>query len=398
MRTLSLSTDAYCYTRATEVRQIINRNKSPGSMEKADCVVVGAGVIGLAVARALALAGREVIVLEAHDCIGSEISSRNSEVIHAGIYYPAGSLKAMFCVAGRKQLYRYCEAHHVPFKRCGKFIIAAEERQQSELQAIWEKARINGVDDIVFLEQKEMQRREPQIKCVSALWSPSTGVIDSHSYMLALQADLENAGGVVVFDTKVNAGSSADKMLELALQSGDSAFSVAARTVINCAGLGGDILARAIAGIKPEILPVYSYAKGNYFTYAGKSPFTSLIYPLPDEYGLGVHVTHDMAGKLRFGPDVEWVDEINYDVDPRRGETFYAAIRSYWPELADGSLLPAYAGIRPKINHQGAPAVDFVIQGEAEHGVSGLINLFGIESPGLTSSLALADYVKQMAA
>ena len=367
-------------------------------MEKADCVVVGAGVIGLAVARALALAGREVIVLEAHDCIGSEISSRNSEVIHAGIYYPAGSLKAMFCVAGRKQLYRYCEAHHVPFKRCGKFIIAAEERQQSELQAIWEKARINGVDDIVFLEQKEMQRREPQIKCVSALWSPSTGVIDSHSYMLALQADLENAGGVVVFDTKVNAGSSADKMLELALQSGDSSFSVAAKTVINCAGLGGDILARAIAGIKLETLPAYSYAKGNYFTYAGKSPFTSLIYPLPDEYGLGVHVTHDMAGKLRFGPDVEWVDEINYDVDPRRGETFYAAIRSYWPELADGSLLPAYAGIRPKINHQGAPAVDFVIQGEAEHGVSGLINLFGIESPGLTSSLALADYVKQMAA
>jgi L-2-hydroxyglutarate oxidase LhgO len=367
-------------------------------MEKADCVVVGAGVIGLAVARALALAGREVIVVESHDCIGSEISSRNSEVIHAGIYYPAGSLKAKFCVAGRKQLYRYCEEHHVPFKRCGKFIIATDEQQRPELKVIHEKARINGVDDMVLLEQQEMQRREPQINCVSALWSPSTGVIDSHSYMLALQADLENAGGVVVFDTKVSAGRAVGKMLELALQSGDSSFPLAATTVVNCAGLGSDKLARSIVGINSETLPVYSYAKGNYFTYAGKSPFSSLIYPLPNEYGLGVHVTHDMAGNLRFGPDVEWVDDINYQVDPRRAEAFYAAIRSYWPQLGDGSLLPAYAGIRPKINHQGSPAVDFVIQGEAEHGVSGLINLFGIESPGLTSSLAIADHVNQMAA
>ncbi|MCP4769201.1 MAG: NAD(P)/FAD-dependent oxidoreductase [Gammaproteobacteria bacterium] len=367
-------------------------------MEKADCVVVGAGVIGLAVARALALAGREVLVLEAHDCIGSEISSRNSEVIHAGIYYPAGSLKAKFCVQGRKRLYRYCEDHHVPFKRCGKFIIATDEQQQSELQTIWQKARNNGVDDMVYLDQNEMQQREPQVKCVSALWSPSTGLIDSHGYMLALQADLENAGGIIIFNTRVTSGSGTNQSLELAVLSSGSSFRLTANTVVNCAGLGGDKLAQAIDGIKRETLPVYHYAKGNYFTYSGKSPFSSLIYPLPNEYGLGVHVTHDMAGNLRFGPDVEWIDEIDYAVDPRRSDVFYEAIRSYWPGLVDNSLLPAYAGIRPKLNEAGSPALDFVIQDETEHGVAGLINLFGIESPGLTSSLALADHVSEMLA
>ncbi len=367
-------------------------------MEKADCIVVGAGVIGLAVARALALAGREVLVLEAHDRIGSEISSRNSEVIHAGIYYPAGSLKAKFCVQGRKQLYKYCEEYQVPFKRCGKYVIATDEKQQSNLQPILEKARNNGVEDIAYLDKKEMQRREPQVKCVSALWSPSTGLIDSHSYMLALQADLENAGGIIVFNTRVTAGSGTKQAPELAVLSSGSSLRLTANTVVNCAGLGGDKLAHAIDGIKFETLPVYHYAKGNYFTYSGKSPFTSLIYPLPNEHGLGVHVTHDMAGNLRFGPDVEWVDEISYEVDPQRSEVFYAAIRSYWPDLRDMSLLPAYAGIRPKINGAGLPAADFVIQNESEHGVAGLINLFGIESPGLTSSLALADYVTEMLA
>jgi L-2-hydroxyglutarate oxidase LhgO len=366
-------------------------------MEKVDCIVAGAGVIGLAAARALALAGREVIVLEAHDCIGSEISSRNSEVIHAGIYYPAGSLKALLCVKGRKQLYRYCVAHHVPFKRCGKFIIAADKEQQPELQAIYEKARANGVDDLLFLDKKEMQRREPHLKCVSSLWSPSTGIIDSHAYMLALQTDVENAGGIIVFTSKVTAGAVDNGLLALTVVSGDSCFRITANTVINCAGLGGDKLAYSIDGINTKSLPVYSYAKGNYFTYSGKSPFSSLVYPVPDEYGLGVHVTHDMSGNLRFGPDVEWVDEINYAVDPHRSERFYEAIRNYWPDLAEGSLLPAYAGIRPKINGKGLPAADFVIQGKSEHGVTGLINLFGIESPGLTSSLALADYVKAMA-
>ncbi len=366
-------------------------------MEKADCIVIGAGVIGLAVARALALAGREVIVLEASDCIGSGISSRNSEVIHAGIYYPAASLKAKLCVAGRKLLYEYCATHHVPCNPCGKYIVATDEQQRSKLQAILDKARINGVDDMLLLDQEEMQHREPRLKCVSALLSPSTGLIDSHAYMLSLQADLENAGGVVVFNAAVSGGAVKNDVLELTVLSGDSSSRLAAATVINCAGLGSDKLARSIDGIKIETLPVYSYAKGNYFTYAGKSPFNSLIYPVPNEYGLGVHVTHDMAGNLRFGPDVEWVDELNYEVDPNRCESFYEAIRSYWPELPDASLLPAYSGIRPKINGKGLAAADFVIQGKSEHGIDGLINLFGIESPGLTSSLALADYVKAMA-
>ena len=364
-------------------------------MEKADCVVVGAGVIGLAVARALALAGREVLVLEAHDCIGSEISSRNSEVIHAGIYYAAGSLKAKFCVQGRKKLYNYCEERQVPINRCGKLIIATDEQQQSELQVILKKARNNGVDDMIYLDRKEAQLREPLVKCVSALWSPSTGLIDSHSYMLALQADLENAGGIIVFNTRVTAGSGANPSPQLEVQGSDSTMRISANTVVNCAGLGADKLAHAIDGIKLETLPVYSYAKGNYFTYAGKSPFTSLIYPVPSEHGLGVHVTHDLAGNLRFGPDVEWIDEIDYAVDPRRSEVFYKAIRCYWPDLEDNSLMPAYAGIRPKINGPGLPAADFTIQDESEHGVAGLINLFGIESPGLTSSLELADQVAE---
>ena len=365
-------------------------------MEKADCVVVGAGVVGLAVARALALAGREVIVIEVEDCIGSGISSRNSEVIHAGIYYPAGSLKALLCVKGRQQLYRYCEERHVPFKRCGKLIVASDEPQQLKLQHILQQARANGVDDLRFLDQAQVHRREPQINCVSALWSPSTGVIDSHRCMLALQADLENSGGVVVCNTTMTAGSATSGALVLELQSGDSAFKMAASTVVNCAGLGSDKLARAIDGIRLETLPSYKYAKGNYFGYAGKSPFSSLIYPVPNEYGLGVHVTHDIGGNLRFGPDVEWVDELDYEVDPQRGEVFYQAIRSFWPELPDNSLLPAYSGIRPKINGKGLAAADFVIQDERTHGVAGLINLFGIESPGLTSSLALADHVSEI--
>jgi L-2-hydroxyglutarate oxidase LhgO len=340
----------------------------------------------------------KVLVLEAHDCIGSEISSRNSEVIHAGIYYPQGSLKARFCVQGRKQLYDYCEEHHVPHKRCGKFIIATDEQQRPGLQNILEKARKNGVDDIVCVDQNEMRHREPQVECVSALWSPSTGLIDSHSYMLALQADLENAGGLTILNTRVTAGSAVNGLLELEVSSAGSSFRLSANTVVNCAGLGGDKLAHAIEGIKRETLPVYHYAKGNYFSYSGKSPFGSLIYPLPSEYGLGVHVTHDMAGNLRFGPDVEWIDEIDYEVDTHRDKMFYQAIRRYWPGLRDNSLLPAYAGVRPKINAAGSPALDFAIQGEREHGVAGLINLFGIESPGLTSSLALADYVSKMQA
>ena len=354
-------------------------------MEKADCIVVGAGVIGLAAARALALAGREVIVLEAGDCIGGGISSRNSEVIHAGIYYPRASLKALHCVRGRQLLYDYCETRRLPFQRCGKLIIATETAQLQALQSILEKGRGNGVDDLVWLDRAEVQRREPAINCVAALWSPSTGIIDSHAYMLALQADLENAGGMVVFDSAVQSGSVTSGLLQLQVQCGDSRYSLGATTVINCAGLGGDRLAQAIDGIRADALPRYRYAKGNYFTCAGQSPFSSLIYPVPGEHGLGVH-------------DVEWVEQIDYAVDPRRSDAFYAAIRQYWPDLPDGSLQPAYSGIRPKLNGSGLPAADFVVQGEREHGIAGLVNLFGIESPGLTSSLALAEQVAEMAA
>jgi len=365
-------------------------------MEKVDCLVVGAGVIGLAVARALALGGREVIVLEAHDCTGSEISSRNSEVIHAGIYYPAQSLKARFCVAGRKQLYAYCEEHKLRFKRCGKFIIAASEDQRSQLQEIKENARNNGVDDLVYLDKGEMERREPQVRCAAALWSPSTGILDSHAYMLNLQAELENAGGLIVFNSTVAGGCLENGQLVLEVGTGANPFRLTANTVVNCAGLGGDRLAQSIKGINQGTIPSYQYARGNYFTCPGKAPFNSLIYPLPNDYGLGVHVTLDMEGNLRFGPDVEWVDEINYAVDPSRSEAFYEAIRSYWPDIAGKPLVPAYSGIRPKINGRGMPAADFQIQGENENGIPGLINLFGIESPGLTSSLAIADYVKGM--
>lgn len=366
-------------------------------MEKVDCVVIGAGVIGLAVARALALAGREVIVLEANDCIGSGISSRNSEVIHAGIYYPRASLKARFCINGRNQLYDYCKAHSVPFKRCGKFVIATSEQQQPGLQTILENARANGVDDIVPLNKAEMRSREPQVRCFSALWSPSTGIIDSHSYMLALQGDLENAGGAVVFNSAVTGGIVNNGKLVLNVHDSGDTFRLAANTVVNCAGIDGDKLARSIEGINIGVIPEYSYAKGNYFTYSGKAPFASLIYPVPDEYGLGIHVTLDMSGNIRFGPDVEWIEKLDYEVNPGRGELFYEAIRSYWPEVKGESLFPAYSGIRPKINGRGLPAVDFCIQDETEHGVAGLINLFGIESPGLTSSLALADHVRDLA-
>ncbi len=366
-------------------------------MEKVDCLVIGAGVIGLAVARALALAGREVVVLETNDCIGSGMSSRNSEVIHAGIYYPRASLKARFCVDGRKRLYEYCKAHNVPFKRCGKFVIATSEQQQPGLQTILENARANGVDDIVPLDRAEMRTREPQLRCCAALWSPSTGIIDSHSYMLALQGDLEDAGGAVVFDSSVTGGIVTNGKLVLDVHDSGDGFRLAANTVVNCAGIDGDKLAGAIEGININVIPEYSYAKGNYFSYSGKAPFASLIYPVPDEYGLGIHVTLDMSGNIRFGPDVEWIDKPDYEVNPNRGELFYEAIRSYWPEVKSESLFPAYSGIRPKINGRGLPAVDFCIQDETEHGVAGLINLFGIESPGLTSSLALADYVRDLA-
>lgn len=356
--------------------------------ERADCAVIGAGVVGLAVARRLALAGREVVVLEAADAIGTEISSRNSEVIHAGIYYPTGSLKARLCVAGKEALYAYCAARGVPHRRLGKLIVATNAREESGLAALKAKAEANGVYDLTWLSAAEVLRLEPALNCSAALLSPSTGILDSHAYMLSLQGEAEAAGAAIAFETPLLRGepSGGGVLIETG---GSAPMRLLCKLVVNCAGLDAPALSRRIAGVAG--IPKPYFAKGSYFTLSGRSPFTRLIYPMPEPGGLGVHLTIDMAGQARFGPDVEWVSERHYAVDARRAERFYAAIRSYWPALADGALAPGYSGIRPKISAPEAPAADFVIHGPAETGVSGYAALYGIESPGLTASLAIAD-------
>ncbi len=362
------------------------------TLERVDCVVIGAGVIGLAVARALVLAGREVIVVEAAHAIGTETSSRNSEVIHAGIYYPAGSLKARFCVAGRRALYRYCQERRIPHRACGKLIIATGPAQLIELERLLAQATRNGVDDLQWLDAGQVYAIEPAIRCIKALRSPSTGIIDSHALMLALQGDAERAGALFAFLSPVTGGERREEGIVLDVGGSDPIRLLATR-VINCAGLHAARVAGSLRGFPAEHVPAYYFAKGNYFILSGRAPFNSLIYPVPEQAGLGVHITLDLAGQTRFGPDVEWVDRIDYRVDPRRADGFYAAVRRYWPDLQDGALQPGYAGIRPKLQGPGQPVVDFMIQGPAEHGVRGLVNLFGIESPGLTSCLAIADYV-----
>lgn len=359
--------------------------------EAVDCVVAGAGVVGLAVARALALQGREVMVLEAADAIGTGTSSRNSEVIHAGLYYPAGSLKGRLCVQGREMLYDYCAARGVPHRRCGKLIVATSLEQIPSLQGIEARAKANGVHDLVWLDAVAAQALEPALQCVAALHSPSTGIIDSHGLMLALQGDLEHAGGLVALNSPLaQARCTAEGIL---LQAADGT-ELLARTVVNAAGLAAPDLARRFEGLDPRHVPVPYYAKGNYFTLAGRAPFTRLIYPAPEAAGLGVHLTLDLGGQARFGPDVQWVgDPADLQVDPARGDAFYAEVRKYWPGLADGALLPGYAGMRTKITAPDEPAADFLIQGPAVHGVPGLVNLFGIESPGLTSALAIGAHV-----
>jgi L-2-hydroxyglutarate oxidase LhgO len=361
-------------------------------MEKVDCVVIGAGVLGLAVARKLAQIGREVIVLEAAKTVGTETSSRNSEVIHAGIYYPQDSLKARFCVAGRQALYRYCEARHVPHRACGKLIVATNKAQISILQQLSEKAICNGVTDLYWLSPDQVHELEPAIRCMAALRSPSSGIIDSHGFMLALQGDAEHAGTLFAFLSPVASGAIQEDGIVLDVE-GDEPMQLLAHSVINCAGLHAAQVAKRLRGFPSKWVPDYYYAKGNYYVLAGRSPFQSLIYPVPEQAGLGVHVTLDMSGQARFGPDVEWVDEIDYQVDPRRADSFYEAIRCYWPDLRDGDLQPGYAGIRPKLQPPGAPAADFLIQGPEDHGIKGLVHLFGIESPGLTAALAIADHV-----
>lgn len=366
-------------------------------MERVDCVVAGAGIIGLAVARELAMRGREVLILETADAIGTETSSRNSEVIHGGLYYPAGSLKARLCIAGRDRLYAYCAERGVPHARCGKLIVATAAAQEPALAGIAANARLCGAGELVPLDAGQARALEPALHCTAALLSPFTGIIDSHALMLALLGDAEAAGAALCLNTRIVAGRSEAGGLVLSTRdtaSGET-FEIAARSFVNAAGLGAPALAGTIEGLDRRHVPTLYYAKGNYFSAAGRAPFSRLVYPVPEPGGLGVHLTLDLHGVARFGPDVEWTDTLDYRVDPARAECFYEAIRAYWPELADGRLQPAYSGIRPKLSGPGEANRDFVVQDAGEHGIAGLINLFGIESPGLTASLALAELVAQ---
>lgn len=366
-------------------------------VDKVDCLVIGAGVIGLAVARALAERGREVMVLEQSNAIGTGTSSRNSEVIHAGIYYPQASLKAELCVKGKELLYAYCDARGVSHKRCGKLIVATSSEQTPQLEIIRQKAIANGVTDLVLLTRAQALELEPALACVAALHSPSTGIVDSHGLMLALQGDLEHAGGMVALHAQVEqaAWQANDRVWRVRTQDGTE---LDTPLLINAAGYWAPDLARRFNGLAPQHVPTAYYAKGNYFALSVKAPFQHLIYPVPEAAGLGVHLTLDMGGQAKFGPDVEWVaDPAELEVDPARGDGFYAEVRRYWPDLPDGSLVPGYAGIRPKISSPTEGAVDFCIQDVQQHGAMGLINLFGIESPGLTSCLAVAERVAQIA-
>jgi L-2-hydroxyglutarate oxidase LhgO len=363
-------------------------------MDQVEAVVIGAGVVGLAVARALALAGRETLVLESEARIGSGISSRNSEVIHAGIYYPAGSLKAQLCVRGKELLYAYCDVTGVPYRRCGKLLVATAPDQVPHIQATQKRAAANGVEDLVLLDRTHALELEPALHCEAALLSPSTGIVDSHALMTSYQGDLERAGGSVavrtrVLDVQLGSGSRPVHVLTTA-----DGTRLGTPLLVNAAGLMAPALARSFMGFDPIHVPRAYFAKGSYFTLAARAPFSHLIYPLPQSAGLGVHLTLDLAGQAKFGPDVQWVqDPEDFSVDSERAASFYAEVRKYWPGLPDGALQPAYAGIRPKINAPTEAAADFCIQGPANHGVPGLVNLFGVESPGLTSSLAIGEHV-----
>lgn len=392
---------------------------APGTpRERVECVVVGAGVVGLAIARAMAMRGREVVVVDAAPTVGTSTSSRNSEVIHAGIYYPNSSLKALLCVQGRKSLYSYCQERNVPYKQIGKIIVATNTCQIPALESIHCRGRNNGVNDLRFLSSEEVSQLEPNITCVKGLWSPSTGIIDSHSFMMSLQADAEVHGATFAFNSSVIQGNVGSEGLELHVCSTEVLTSknisdqlnadsivLCAKIAINAAGLSAVAIARRLHGFPKEAVPADFYARGCYFSLIGlkSAPFYHLVYPIPEEGGLGVHVTLDLGGQVRFGPDVEWLDnistdkayklEFDYSVDPKRAERFYPEIRKYYPSLQDGSLKADYAGIRPKISGPNELPADFLIQGQESHGICGLVNLFGIESPGLTASLAIADRV-----
>jgi len=364
-------------------------------LHKVDAVVIGAGVVGLAVARALSRAGHEVLILDGERQFGSWTSSRNSGVIHAGIYYAPGSLKAELCVEGRERLYRFCAAHKIPHQRLGKLIFAQNATQSAALDAILRTAQAADVRDLVRLSSAEAARLEPALNCTDALLSPSTGIVDQHQFMLALLADAEAHNATLVCNSRIgkitrqagNWGLHLDDAAEPALH---------ARLVVNAAGLAAQSLARATEGLAADKIPPLHLARGVYFTYTGKTPFRHLIYPVPEPGGLGTHLTLDLSGQARFGPDVEWINNIDYSVDPGRHAKFVSAARRIWPELDPARLQPGYAGIRPKLSGPGARAADFRIDGESAHGLPGLVNLFGIESPGLTAALAIAERVARL--
>jgi L-2-hydroxyglutarate oxidase LhgO len=355
-------------------------------------LVVGAGVVGLTVARAAATAGHDVVVAEAADCIGSGISSRNSEVIHAGMYYPAGSVRAHHCPRGRRLLYEYCASHGIPHRKCGKLIVATSPTELAKVEAIGKQGAANGVEDLALMDGEAAHRLEPALGCVAALHSPQTGIIDGHAFMLALRGDLEDRGGMIALRTRIESMAREPAGWRVRYD-GEEPGALVVDAVVNSAGLDAQRLAGQIDGYPRERIPRIIFAKGNYFGYAGKPVFSRLIYPTPVDGGLGVHVTLDLAGRMRFGPDVEWIDREDYAVDPGRAASFYRGIRAYWPGLPDGSLVPDYAGIRPKLTGPGEPQSDFRLEGPAQHGLAGLVNLFGIESPGLTASLSLAEEV-----
>jgi L-2-hydroxyglutarate oxidase LhgO len=365
-------------------------------MERIGALVIGAGVVGLAVARALAQAGHETIVAEAQTAIGQGVSSRNSEVIHAGLYYPPGSLKARLCVRGKEMLYALCASHGVPHRNCGKLVVAQDDKETAALDTLALRAAANGVA-VERLSAARARELEPALQCIAALSSPTTGIVDSHSLMLALQGDLERSGGFVALGSAIDSVvlGRCDEPHVVRMADGTE---LAAGIVVNSASLHAPMLARRFVGLEPATIPHETFAKGNYYSLAGKAPFAHLIYPAPADAWLGVHLTLDLGGQAKFGPDLEWLsadspEQIDYAVDPRRADGFYAEVRRYWPALPDGALQPSYSGVRPKIYGPGEAAPDFRVDGPAFHGVRGLINLFGIESPGLTSSLAIGEHV-----
>lgn len=358
-----------------------------------ECLVIGAGVVGLAIARELAQAGLEVLVADRAENIGTGTSSRNSEVIHAGIYYPSGSLKARLCVQGKHLLYAYCQAKGVSHARVGKLIVATTDAEKNTLDGIIQKARANGVPDLQWLDARQAQALEPALSCTAALLSPSTGIVDSHALMLAYQGDAQAAGAQFVFHSPMQSAKVIQGGFAVAFGGADP-IELSCRWLVNAAGLQAPALARRIEGLAPQHVPKEYLCKGSYYTLQGKAPFSRLIYPVPQSAGLGVHLTLDLADQAKFGPDTQWVDTEDYDIDPARADSFYEAVRRYWPDLKDGALKPGYTGIRPKISGPTEPAADFMLAGPRQHGVTGLMNLFGIESPGLTSSLAIAQAVK----